>query len=88
MTEETDIEKRIYQHEVVMRRIAANYSKNSEEETALRLATLAYFFVVCHHHDHFQQFLASLNKPLSETKKAFLKKIGIEDPEASDNKIP
>jgi hypothetical protein len=86
MTTETDLERRIYQHEAVMRKIAANYPKNSEEEIALRLGHLAYFFVVCHHDDQFQQYLANLGKPLSEEQKAFLKKIGIKDPETPDNK--
>ena len=83
MTKETEIEKRIYQHQAVMKKIAANFPKNSEEETALRLAHLAYFFVLCHHDNQFQEYLANLGKPLSETQKTFLDKIGIEDPDVS-----
>jgi hypothetical protein len=78
MTKESSIEKRIYQHEAVMQKIAANYPKNSEEETALRLATLAYFFIVCHYDDKFQHYLENMSKPPTAADKKFLKKIGIE----------
>jgi metal-responsive CopG/Arc/MetJ family transcriptional regulator len=61
----------------ILRRVAGAYTAGSDEESAIRIATLALLFVVMNHDEGFKDFLQDNEKELTAKQRDELAALGL-----------
>jgi len=62
----------------ILGKIAAQFEAGSPQEVTIRRAAVALFFVVMHHGDSFEAYLANFDQKLTPEQLARLKEMGLE----------
>ena len=62
----------------ILGKISGNFETGSPQEVTVRRAAIALFFVMMHHGDSFEAYLANFDQKLTPEQLAHLKELGLE----------